>query len=291
MAAGANLLLKGSAGQHPVDLYPCEIMDNARDATGRGGVSRLQPGVHLKDGLQGKEVLKGQKLEGIVHGSKVPGQLSGIQPEDLLNGAALHQIQKQRLRSHLCAAAGLVELVGAQSLVDIQPDLKGLAYIGAGHGEALASLIAFWYPCGMKSEEELFSEALERGIALFNQGRYMEAYEVWEIRWSEDVTEGTELLQGLLQISVGLAKLEGGNPRGTLKLLDRGMGLLKPYGPEAYDIDIDALLEVVSGFRERAAALIAEGNEGGNTVLSTDRESEWPKEEKPRAPWWKRLLR
>jgi predicted metal-dependent hydrolase len=143
----------------------------------------------------------------------------------------------------------------------------------------------------MKSEEDLFSEALERGIGLFNEGRYGEAYEVWETRWSEDMTEGTELLQGLLQISVGLAKLEGGNPRGTLKLLDRGMDLLKPYGPEAYDIDIDALLEVVSAFRERAAALIAEGNEGGNTVVSTERQNRGFKEETPRAPWWKRLLR
>lgn len=142
----------------------------------------------------------------------------------------------------------------------------------------------------MKSEEELFSEALERGIALFNEGRYMEAYEVWEARWSEDMTEGTELLQGLLQISVGLAKLEGGNPRGTLKLLDRGMGLLKPYGPEAYEIDIDSLLEVVGGFRERAATLIAAGNEGGNTVVSTDQASQEPVEERPRRPWWRRLL-
>lgn len=143
----------------------------------------------------------------------------------------------------------------------------------------------------MKTEEELFHEALERGIALFNEGRYMEAYEVWEARWSEDMTEGTELLQGLLQISVGLAKLEGGNPRGTLKLLDRGMSLLQPYGPEAYDIDISALLEVVIAFRDRAAALIAEGTEGGNTVASTDRANQCPKEETPRRPWWKRLLR
>lgn len=96
MPAGANLLLKGSAGQHPSDLYPCEIMNNARDAAGRGGVSRLQPGVHLQKRLQRKEVLKSQKLEGIVHGSEVPGQLSWVQAEDLLNGAALHQLQKQR---------------------------------------------------------------------------------------------------------------------------------------------------------------------------------------------------
>ena len=291
MPTGSYLLLEGSARQHPLNLYTCEIMKNTRDAAGRGGIPRPLPGVHLQGGLQGKEVLEGQKLQGVVHRSEMAGQLPGVHPKDLLNGAPFHQLQKQAFRSYLCPTTGFIELVGAQSLVDIQPNLNGLAYIGAGHGAALASLITFWYPCGMKSEEELFREALERGITLFNEGRYMEAYEVWETRWSEDLTDGTELLQGLLQISVGLAKLEGGNPRGTLKLLERGMELLQPYGPEAYDIDIDALLGVVSSFREQAAALIAAGNEGGNTVVSTEGQSEWPKEETPRAPWWKRFLR
>ena len=143
----------------------------------------------------------------------------------------------------------------------------------------------------MKTDEEKFLEALEKGIELFNQGKFMGAYEVWEERWFEDASEGTDLLQGLLQIAVGLAKLEGGNPQGTIKLLDKGMGMLSPYRPEAYDIDIDALVEITQEYRAKAADLIANGQSGGNNVVRVDSDaSEEAEPERIKASWWKRVF-
>ena len=141
----------------------------------------------------------------------------------------------------------------------------------------------------MKSEDEKFLEALEKGIDLFNQAKFLEAYEVWEERWSEDAGDGTDLLQGLLQIAVGLAKLKGGNPKGTLKLLDKGIKMLGPYRPEAYDIDIDALVEIAQEYRTKAADLIAGGKSGGNTIVRAEEDAQ--EEAAPvslKFSWWKR---
>ena len=143
----------------------------------------------------------------------------------------------------------------------------------------------------MKSEDEKFLDALEKGIELFNQAKFMEAYEVWEERWSEEASEGTDLLQGLLQIAVGLAKLRGGNPKGTIKLLDKGMPLLERYRPESYDIDVDALLEITQGYRATAAELVAEGQSGANTITRVKRDGdEEAAGASPKVSWWKRVF-
>src|SRR5688500_4837576 len=87
------------------------------------------------------------------------------------------------------------------------------------------------------NEDEGFLAALNRGIALFNEQKFYEAYEVWEERWNEEVSDGADLLQGLLQIAVGFAKLTSGSPQGTVKLLQSGAEKLRLYAPRAYELD------------------------------------------------------
>ena len=53
-----------------------------------------------------------------------------------------------------------------------------------------------------------FLDALEKGIALFNEQKFFEAYEVFEDRWNIEEDDGADLLQGLLQLSVGCSKFE-----------------------------------------------------------------------------------
>ena len=106
-------------------------------------------------------------------------------------------------------------------------------------------------------EEALFRAALERGIALFNQQKYVEAYEVWEERWNVEISEGVDLLQGLLQLAVALAKLSGGNPVGCLKLLDSARQKLLPFAPEAYELDVRALLEAIDAWRQSAESQLS----------------------------------
>jgi predicted metal-dependent hydrolase len=111
-----------------------------------------------------------------------------------------------------------------------------------------------------------FLEALERGIELFNQQQFFEAYEVWAERWSSESGDGSDLLQGLVQIAVGFAKLQGGEARGTLKLLDSGATKLAIYSPRAYDVDVDALLELVRAWRAVAAEIVEKGSAAGVTL-------------------------
>ncbi len=111
-----------------------------------------------------------------------------------------------------------------------------------------------------------FLSALEKGIALFNEQRFFEAYEVWAERWSEESGDGSDLLQGLVQIAVGFAKLSGGDPKGTVKLLDSGANKLGPYAPKAFDLDVDALLALVRDWRAVAAEMLARGGAAGVTL-------------------------
>jgi hypothetical protein len=68
----------------------------------------------------------------------------------------------------------------------------------------------------------------ERGRAQFNAGRFFAAHETWEAVWLESVGPEKELLQGLVQIAAGYAKVESGIRGGALKLLTRGLEHLRP---------------------------------------------------------------
>lgn len=114
-----------------------------------------------------------------------------------------------------------------------------------------------------EGESAAFLAALDRGLELFNQRQFFEAYEVWSERWSEEVTEGADLLQGLIQVAVGFAKLEGGSPQGTVKLLQSGAAKLELYAPEAYGIDVQGLLEMLERWRRVAQDMIDQGGAAG----------------------------
>ena len=101
-------------------------------------------------------------------------------------------------------------------------------------------------------EKRAFLEALERGIRLFDEQKFYDAYEVWEARWAEESGEGADLLQGLLQIAVAFAKLTTGESRGASKLLESGAAKLERYIPQAYNLDIQAFLVAVEDCRIKA---------------------------------------
>jgi predicted metal-dependent hydrolase len=51
---------------------------------------------------------------------------------------------------------------------------------------------------------------LVRGVHAFNAGEFFAAHEVWEELWLDSVGPGKQLLQGLVQIAAGYAKVETG---------------------------------------------------------------------------------
>jgi predicted metal-dependent hydrolase len=66
-----------------------------------------------------------------------------------------------------------------------------------------------------------------RGAARFNQGRFFAAHEIWEQAWLEAVSSDREILQALVQIAAGYAKVESGLRSGAIKLLARGLERLQ----------------------------------------------------------------
>lgn len=71
------------------------------------------------------------------------------------------------------------------------------------------------------------TEALREGQALFNQGQYFEAHEVWEDAWRVEEGAARQLLQGLIQVAAGCHKASLGEPRGAVKLLGSAVAKLE----------------------------------------------------------------
>jgi uncharacterized protein len=66
----------------------------------------------------------------------------------------------------------------------------------------------------------------DRGLALFNAGRFFECHEVWEMVWQR--TDGAHKLfyQGLIQAAVALAHAERGNWRGAISIYNKARAKL-----------------------------------------------------------------
>ena len=97
-----------------------------------------------------------------------------------------------------------------------------------------------------------FCQSLESGIALFNQQKFFEAYELWQQAWEVEEGDAGDLLQGLLQLAFACHKLSLDEPQGVLKLLEHAEAKLMTYAPEAYDLDIAALLSLIQEWKGRA---------------------------------------
>ena len=83
------------------------------------------------------------------------------------------------------------------------------------------------------------------GVALFNAGQFFAAHEAWEAIWVECVGPEKALLQGLVEIAAGYAKIESGIRNGALKLLSRGTDHLRGYLPAALGLDLALFAEGV----------------------------------------------
>jgi predicted metal-dependent hydrolase len=55
---------------------------------------------------------------------------------------------------------------------------------------------------------DVFSDALERGVRLFNRGEFLDAHDVWAARWRDEQGDGADLLRGLVRIALGFSKLQ-----------------------------------------------------------------------------------
>ncbi len=85
------------------------------------------------------------------------------------------------------------------------------------------------------------------GVGEFNAGRFFEAHEVWEDLWLETVGHERLLLQGLIQIAAGYLKAESGNHGATVKLLSKGLNLVRQFLPRALGLELQPFVAAVAG--------------------------------------------
>ncbi|MBX9686029.1 MAG: DUF309 domain-containing protein [Candidatus Obscuribacterales bacterium] len=81
------------------------------------------------------------------------------------------------------------------------------------------------------SQVKLRSRFME-GIALFNQREFFECHEVLEEVWKQQNGADKQVTQGIIQIAVAYYHYLRANRNGALKLLQKGLSRLQPYGPE-----------------------------------------------------------
>jgi predicted metal-dependent hydrolase len=97
--------------------------------------------------------------------------------------------------------------------------------------------------------------SLERGIELFNAGRYWEAHEAWEEAWMPD-RKGPDggFYKGLIQVAAGCLHYGRRNRRGTLNKWRSGADYLRPYLPRHHGLDLAALVAQTDASRAAVEA-------------------------------------
>ena len=109
--------------------------------------------------------------------------------------------------------------------------------------------------------DEPMPAALIEGIAQFNRGEYFEQHETLERLWRAEPRDIRFLYQGILQIGVAFHHLRKLNHHGTVYMLTRGSGYLRPFAPACQRVDVQALLD-------DAAAALREVERLGPTRLA-----------------------
>ena len=90
---------------------------------------------------------------------------------------------------------------------------------------------------------------LQRGIDLFNSGRYWDAHEAWEHVWITD-RKGPDaaFYKGLIQIAAGCLHYGRRNRRGAVNKWRSGADYLRPYLPAHLGVRLAPLVTAVDEF-------------------------------------------
>ncbi|MBI3782350.1 MAG: DUF309 domain-containing protein [Deltaproteobacteria bacterium] len=104
-------------------------------------------------------------------------------------------------------------------------------------------------------------QRLAVGIALFNRAQFFAAHEIWEDLWHESVGNDKQFLQGLIQIAAGYLKVESGIRNGALKLLGRGVAIVRQFAPSAMGLALNEFVAAVEAdLRRVQGATVSQTN-------------------------------
>jgi len=127
------------------------------------------------------------------------------------------------------------DLRGRSGRVTLAPAFaaEGAEVIGKlrRYGAALAE----WLP---DETAPPLTNALRKGMLLFNHRLFFEVHEVLEAQWVNESGAERRFLQGLIQIAVAFYHLENHNLRGALSLLHDGVEKIAPHQPAFLGIEL-----------------------------------------------------
>lgn len=81
----------------------------------------------------------------------------------------------------------------------------------------------------------------ERGLQLFNQGKYFLAHEALENAWRVETEPDRRLYQGILQAGIAFMHARNGNAQGVFSMYERSQRWLEPWPDHCRTIDIGQL--------------------------------------------------
>jgi predicted metal-dependent hydrolase len=82
--------------------------------------------------------------------------------------------------------------------------------------------------------------AFAKGVDEFNRGYFFECHETLEDLWAGARGPSRDFIQGLIQVSVGLHHLTGGNRAGAASVLGRALSRFGKYPGSYWGFDLDA---------------------------------------------------
>jgi uncharacterized protein len=91
----------------------------------------------------------------------------------------------------------------------------------------------------------------ERGVELFNSGKFFEAHEAWEEIWLTESEPDKTFLQGMIQVAAAFHHHGRGNERGMQSLLAAGLAKLDGISGGRWGICAATLCEDARGWLER----------------------------------------
>jgi uncharacterized protein len=109
-------------------------------------------------------------------------------------------------------------------------------------------------------------DRLREGINLFNNGRFFEAHETWEILYQDAEKNDKPFLEGLIQLSAACRLIEDfGELKGPVKLIYQALIRFENYQPTYSDVKVAELATTMEAW---AKELEASGVRGDKPVPS-----------------------
>lgn len=130
---------------------------------------------------------------------------------------------------------------GVRLRADLAVDLAALRWRAQRFSEALSDCRA---GCEAPRADEV-GWSLCAAAALFNRRLFFEFHELLEDCWRPAGEPLKTLLQGLIQVAVGLHHQANGNLRGAVALLTEGSAKLRPFAPGAHGVELGAFCRAV----------------------------------------------